>query len=446
MTLEAIFGKYDMKDVFQIIFPTLDAQGTQTGALELNTAGNEAKSINLFVQYNELTIEMVAESCQWYAQWPDSDDAPWFQENLSLSFEYLQNHTEPELWGKIMEDIAPYRGTQKQGGPLVFISLIKRIQVNSQLVIESYQVKLKALRIDKYPGEDVSLLVGHARAIFNRLKSLERRHPDGTVISPTIPYDIGKTLVRLFQTSSDTRFNEVFHSEEITGYKRSLTEGDKAYGSYESILNLALEVYTSILSSPEGWTGLYHKANETGFSAVANNPRCFNCGSQDHTLKQCPEPKDELRIKKNKKAFWDARDASTGGRGGGRGRGRGGRGNGRGRGRGRGNGGRSSWPSPPTDRDKNTAQINGKWHYYHFNARKWLPCADQSDAVNRPRAAVTLTPTPPAQPPSESPPALIATSDSSRVSSLHQATASVVSDINTAMQRWSSQVDTHVRQ
>jgi len=121
-----------------------------------------------------------------------------------------------------------------------------------------------------------SKLVGHARAIIFRLKSLERRHPDGTVINSTIPHDIGKTLITLFQTSSDKKFNDVFHNEEVNAYKKAITEGDQAYGDYDSLLALADQVYTSILSSKEGWTGVFHKTNETGFSTQTPTPGCWN--------------------------------------------------------------------------------------------------------------------------------------------------------------------------
>ena len=61
---------------------------------------------------------------------------------------------------------------------------------------------------------------------------------------------------------------------------------------------------------------------------------CFNCGDPNHGVPQCPKPKDQARIDRNKAEF----SKTGGGRGGNRGgRSNGGRGGGQGRGRGEGN-------------------------------------------------------------------------------------------------------------
>jgi hypothetical protein len=61
------------------------------------------------------------------------------------------------------------------------------------------------------------------------------------------------------------------------------------------------------LCSTNDWLGIKTKAKETAFNAVkASNPICFNCGGA-HTLKECPKPKDDQRIKINCKQFWDSK-------------------------------------------------------------------------------------------------------------------------------------------
>jgi len=75
----------------------------------------------------------------------------------------------------------------------------------------------------------------------------------------------------LFQTSSNKKFNIVFHNEEVTAYKNSITEGDKAYVDYDTLYVLANQVYTSILSSKEGWTGV-------------PSTECWKCGNSCHGL------------------------------------------------------------------------------------------------------------------------------------------------------------------
>ena len=56
--------------------------------------------------------------------------------------------------------------------------------------------------------------------------------------------------------------------------------------------------------------------------------KCFNCGSEDHIITDCPKPHDENKIKANKEKFLEAKQAKWNpcGRDGQRGRGNGGRG------------------------------------------------------------------------------------------------------------------------
>ncbi|CAJ1953816.1 unnamed protein product [Cylindrotheca closterium] len=193
------------------------------------------------------------------------------------------------------------------GGPLVFFFMMKRLQVNSQLVVETIQGQLKTLRIDQYAGESVDDLVSHIKVMLTRLKSLEKRI-DGRVVSSNVPHDIGKTLISLFQTSSDPKFNEVFHNKEINAYEQALTQGDAAYRSPDMILDLVTSIYQNRMASKEGWTGQFHKVNETAFSAQKTVGPCFNCGGK-HSVTACPDPMNKERVAQNKRKFFDEKKA-----------------------------------------------------------------------------------------------------------------------------------------
>ena len=379
-TLRMHFQRYDLLDVFQIVFPTVDANGNQDGGLQQDATG-QAKTVFLLDFYNELTIDQVAQSSIWYARWPDSTVAPWFRENLSLTHQYLSNHMSASLWGKILEDSQPYVDTQAAGGPLVFALLMKRLQVNSQLAVETIQRKLKTLRIDQYQGESVDDMVSHIRAMITRLKSLEKR-VDGRVVHSNVPHDINKTLLTLFQTSSDKTFNEVFHAKEVNSYEKAISEGDSAYGTPETILDLATKVYQNRMASEEGWTGQFHKVNETGFSASAENP-CFNCGNTGHAVKNCPEPRNPDRIQKNKNTFFEAKkQKNPNKKKGGKAKGDKSRGI------------QFQHLEKPTTRKKNRAKVKGIWYYYHFKTNAWKKCDKQDDVTNQPFAMLEVPPTP----------------------------------------------------
>ena len=153
------------------------------------------------------------------------------------------------------------------------------------LVISSLQAKIKTLRIDNYEGEDISKLVSHVRSIIRRLKTLERKDDTGVITFPTVPTDLNETLMKLFQTSSDPKFNHILQIQQLNAYPQALQIGDRAYGDPDQILNLAQNVYQNFVGSKEGWTGEFHKVNESAFTLTTTDFKCFNCGG-NHSLKR----------------------------------------------------------------------------------------------------------------------------------------------------------------
>ena len=371
-TVRTHFRRYDVLDVFNIVFPKKNLDGQATHELEMDPTTNEAKTVNLLDHYSELTLEQVMESSCWYSRWPDTAENPWFRENLTLSYDYFSNHMTPALWGKVLEDIKNYNGTQALGGPLVFHCMMARLQVSSQLAVETIQAQFKTLRIDQYQGENVDELVSHLRSMIIRLKSLERR-VNGVVVQSNLPHNISKLLITMFQTSSDPTFNEVFHQRQVAAYEHFLKEGDRAFGDPETLMNLAVMLYHNQVASEEGWHGQYHKANETGFVAVKDNKptrRCFNCDKEGCSVKICKSPKDPERIKRNKKAFLESKPSK---------------------------GEKSKWVDQaqfrhlahPTSKKKNRVKVNKKWYWFHFKSKTWRVCDQQTEQQNRPYAMLS---------------------------------------------------------
>ena len=195
--------------MFTVVFPKLNAQGEQTGELE-------GAPVNLIDAHSRLTLEQVAQSCKWYASWPDENDSPWFKENLSLSCDYLFAHMEKDLLAKIQERYEPYRTTLSAGGPVVFKLLMAQIQSTTPLVVEHLRKQLKNLTLQDYPGEDVGQLASHAKAVIKRLRGLEQRDANNRVIGDRhVPDSLAKELVGVFQTSSSPTFNSLFRQKEI---------------------------------------------------------------------------------------------------------------------------------------------------------------------------------------------------------------------------------------
>ena len=167
-------------------------------------------------------------------------------------------------------------------------------------------------------------------------------------------------------------------------------------------MDAAVELYNSMIQDGT-WLGKNHKAKEAVFKAAsidASDGRkpgpCFNCGSTDHQIKDCPKPENLEKQKQMKKKWreeWrNNRGAGRGGRGrGGRGSegGRGGRGRGGGRTQGGGRGGNTnaggSTPTgkfcPPAQYENGIRYINLRGcghvpHQWNEETRRWNPMAN----------------------------------------------------------------------
>ena len=344
----------DVLNVFTIVVPKLGPDGKQTGEIE-------AETYNLIESHSRLTIAQVAASNSWYASWPDDTDSPWFKENLSLSCDYLFNHMEKDLYAKILEDYQPYENTIQAGGPLLFKLIMTRIQSTTMLVVESLQKKIKSLSLMDYPGEDVSQLVSHVKAVLRRLRGLEQKDANGNVIGHRhVPDTIAKDLITAFQTSSSPKFNMVFYQKEIEALQQSITLGNQAYGNPDQLLQQAEAFYLTLLQSSEGWHGAAHVANPSAFVGAADGPpTCFNCGKANCKVSTCPRPKDEARIAANKKKFIEAKKAKKTPKQTNK--------------KGKDKDGKkvpAKWKRPQKG-ESNRRVIDGKEHYYHFKDQRW---------------------------------------------------------------------------
>ena len=304
--------------------------------LTTNSTGTVEVLGDLFEHYVTLTPEEVAASNTIYATLVKASDHPWIRENLTLTFDYFRNNVDTDTYRKALETYNSY-DLAERGGPLFFKIMMSLLQTDSVAVVQALKDRLTKMNLKNYEGEDVMKAVSHIRGVIKRLRGLERTDSTGNVIETKVPSDLSKTLLEIFQTSSDTKFNKMFENLFLAGFQASITKGEAGYGLPEYILKQAESYYSALYASDYGWTGEVQKKNASVFTAAgaAGSERpCFNCGGLGHDFASCTKPKNEDRVKQNRKKYFDARDLARknqGGRGG-RGRGRGGRGGSCGRG------------------------------------------------------------------------------------------------------------------
>ena len=151
-----------MRDVFTVIFPLSEGSCTL-----------EDKSLDLYTQYDEITEEEVAASCEWYNKWMAKE---YYRDNLTLitlTFKHLENNMTHKLFYKCFEHYETYPPIQ-QGGPLLFIIMMKTLVSSSKEATQHLKDMVKNLKIANFKGENVLRVVSLIRGAYKRLKWIKQ--------------------------------------------------------------------------------------------------------------------------------------------------------------------------------------------------------------------------------------------------------------------------------
>ena len=284
---------HDTYDVFQVVIPH-DVAVTPT---------IYEQRFDLLTDYSKLTATMVASSNTWYNLWIHQD---YIRENMAFTFSLLQNNTNEVLWNKALEEYEAYLPVQ-QGGPLMFYLIVSRIQNNSETAIDHLKTKIKNLKIKDLKGEDVEKAVSLVRSTHDALLHFSADHRS------YVPEDFSQTVLKLFQTSSVTKFNNAFEREETEArHKADKFGGTPTWPPINQILNLATSTYRRLTYEGE-WdvpTGSQSSAFKAGSSqSKKRKVTCWNCG-KDHTLNDCDQPRNEPRIAKAREEYMKKKKSS----------------------------------------------------------------------------------------------------------------------------------------
>ena len=319
-------AKYDLLDVYSIVKPKPHAftdGHTDFAALEL---GPDQKPIthDLFIDYLKLTPERVAASSKWYALFVPETNL--MQEDLSWSQSYYEKNVESELYLKVYNKLMRHEAAAR-GGPLFLKILLDCVTTTGEQnlksliqIVETYRIKTSS------PGEDVDRVVNMFDAIFDNIDTLR---------NGVLPPNLVENLLIVFQSTSVPKFNSYFErfqnqlidAEIQTAIDPSYQfhgQGSVRLGnnmkSVKHILSYAETHYRNLLRKGEWDECLQKKPGKSTFFTADGKqipqPRefkqpngserketmdeCFNCGSTTHRLSQCPLPRDNDRIERNR--------------------------------------------------------------------------------------------------------------------------------------------------
>ena len=216
---------------------------------------------------------------------------------------------------------------------------------------------MKKLDLKNIPGENVDKAISLARAAIIRLETFNKT-----------PEDLVRNLLKTFQTTSVPSFNKIFkHMEKHRLLSQALGGTIKREDELTAtdIFRVASSQYR-LLWEEGSWTGVRTKG-EAVFNATGKG-FCWNCGSHDHQLPACKQPKDADKISANRQAHRKAsRDATKGDQGNKGGGAASTKSNGRPT-----STGPSKWKAP-TPEEKNRRIIDNKPMWWNKKTRKWVP-------------------------------------------------------------------------
>ena len=218
--------------------------------------------------------------------------------------------------------------------------------------------------LNNYKGESVVRAKTELMAAARRLDAIGQLEDNTAAL---VLKGFTKCSVARFRDHMKFKLQQMEGANIIPGGTR-VWEHETAYEETSFVVFTGVEFYNVLNQANEWNIPKGHK-----FSAVTPaEKKCWNCGKTGCTPSTCSEPRNEERIKKNKKEYFDNKSRqntqsgrSGSGRGGGRGGSSGrGRGGGRGDQGGRGQGGysREKWGGPSTNSE--IRWHNGEPHAY----------------------------------------------------------------------------------
>ena len=284
-SLKAHADYHDIGDVFTVVFP-----------VNLNTSFDlKKKTMDIWTDYPILTPTMVAVSTAYYNMWVAEH---YISENLNLTYTFIQNNTDPTLFGKCLEEYEKYSPIS-QGGPLMLILILQRISVLNTQHKTNLWNRVKALKIRNIVGEDVDTVV----SLLNAAHQAFRATSTNVDRDDAVPQDWYEVIIKVLQSSSVSKFNDTFEQEEDRVWRDSAIHGcNPVWLPHDQLMLMATNQYHRLKHS-----GQWDAPNSTkrkGYNYTANTKlKCFNCGKDDHTVPQCKVPLDEAKVKKARDKF-----------------------------------------------------------------------------------------------------------------------------------------------
>eukprot|EP00536_Pseudo-nitzschia_multiseries_P002122 jgi/Psemu1/4936/gm1.4936_g len=280
--------KYDLLNLYTILIPEDNAlddtlNNPNFGRLKTN-AHRKPITYDLFANYLQVTAKQVALSSKYYAEFFPAEQMT--RENLTWSFAYYKKNIDKILYSTVHSLWMDYEPSE-QGGSLFLKLLLNKVSTTEEAnlkalthtLLATYQIKRDC------NGEDIGEVVELLTAILNNLVECwpTRDLPDEAITN----------LICLFGTTSIEPFNTLFDALEAQRQDVIIyTHLDSNYPAAAKSGG-AIVILNDLTSAKKFILHFTHAS----YNNMWKPGTCFNCGSEDHLLWDCPKPQDPDRIK-----------------------------------------------------------------------------------------------------------------------------------------------------
>jgi hypothetical protein len=334
-------GNYDYNNFFNIV-----EQDKMPGSSENLVL---TKTRDLFKDYAIVTPDEVAWSNKWYRTWTAEI---WFEQNLKLSFDFLENHCSEGLWDKTMDKYNRYSEVKK-GGPLFFVIMMSKLLSNTEEASDALTKRIGDFKISNLQGENVDKATSLLGGAVKRLAHINR-----------VPQNIFRTMLQIMQTNYVPKFNNTFELMETSRFvndcEPTLYVWVTGQFNVNTIFSIGEQKYASMMEANQ-WKGISNKVSKSTFITVGYGKKlvCWNCGGT-HRLPECTLPKNQEKISEGKKKMHDAMKKTRRNPGGGANNGNC-------------NGTTTGKFRKPSADEKNCRTIDGNVMFYHKKTERWIP-------------------------------------------------------------------------
>ena len=254
---------------------------------------DDQETLNLFESLDQLTDQTIQESIFETVIWINTEvnEPEWLRE-LVWSRDIILAACDPFLVEAVLakerDILDAFPGAT--GGPITFVVIMEIIlSMSSDAFNELYRF-IQKLDIKNYEGEDINEVVRNLRVNLRRLYACTSK---GYIVPPTVETD----LIKIFQTTSCEKFNNVFATLKVQALIQQSSRGlwktgTRAGPKYKDILRIAESTYNEY---KDEWVtnSAQQGPGQHGFNVMSNKggKKCHNCGSDQHLVRDCPHPR-----------------------------------------------------------------------------------------------------------------------------------------------------------